>query len=396
MPTWSRAEFLAASALPALAGIQIGSATAALSDPTARARRALVLSGGGARGAYQAGIIESLASQSDARDGTPLLPYGLVCGTSIGALNGYFVATGQYTTLRELWFSVAQQQPIQLKREFAKITNDNSGVGSRIWQAVHLAAGLHSNVKGVIDGGHLRDWMAQYVNPSRAVVMPFVWTVTNLTTQRPEFFYLLPDQPDRELREATIHALAITLGPDTVIRPATQEILIDALRASAAVPLAFDPVVLPNVNGTLQEYVDGGVTANTPVGMARAAAHAIDVVFMDPVIESFTYNNALDVTFGVFGAMQRRILEADLRAAFLETFGKRAFGTDIPTTLQSQFAETLYDVDIATIRPKDELPVDVNGFDDQPRIVQTYEIGRADGLRGFSEYIASPASSLQR
>ena len=386
MPTWSRARFLALSSLPALAGSFAPLAAAATTESVTRVARALVLSGGGARGSFQAGIISSLAAQAGVADGSPLLPYGLVCGTSIGALNGYFVATGQYSLLRQLWFSVADQQPIQLKREYAKITDSNKGIGSRVWQAVHLAMGLSSHVKGVIDGGHLHDWIAHYVDPSRPVVMPLVWTVTNLTTQRPEFFYLVPAQPDPKVRAEAIRALSITVGPDAVLRPATPDILVDALRASAAVPLAFDPVVLPSVDGTPQEYVDGGVTANTPVSMARAAARAIDVVFMDPVVETFTYHTALDVAFGVFGAMQHRILEADLRAAFLETFGKRALAGAIPGSLKAQFAESLFDVDIATIRPKAQLPVDVDAFDDQAAIVQTYEIGRTDGLHGFQPY----------
>lgn len=49
--------------------------------------RALVMSGGGARGAYEAGLIGALAAAGAVADGSPRLPYELVCGTSIGALN---------------------------------------------------------------------------------------------------------------------------------------------------------------------------------------------------------------------------------------------------------------------------------------------------------------------
>ncbi|MHB8461421.1 MAG: patatin-like phospholipase family protein, partial [Vulcanimicrobiaceae bacterium] len=75
-------------------------------SPLRRNRTALVLSGGGARGAYEAGIIEELARNGGVRDGQPLAPFKIICGTSIGALNGWFVATGQYTKLRNLWATI--------------------------------------------------------------------------------------------------------------------------------------------------------------------------------------------------------------------------------------------------------------------------------------------------
>ena len=103
-----------------------------------------------------------------------------------------------------------------------------------------------------------------------------------------------------------------------MLREATPDILIDALRASTAIPVAFDPVELPTADGSSRDLdVDGGVTANTPVGVARAAARNVDVVLMDPPFEREDYKNAFEVGYGVFGAMQRRILESDLRAGYL-------------------------------------------------------------------------------
>uniref|UniRef100_E6PDM3 PNPLA domain-containing protein n=1 Tax=mine drainage metagenome TaxID=410659 RepID=E6PDM3_9ZZZZ len=62
---------------------------AALPDEEdARAPAALVLSGGGARGAYEAGVIEALRRRAGIGDGEPLPPYRAVFGSSIGAING--------------------------------------------------------------------------------------------------------------------------------------------------------------------------------------------------------------------------------------------------------------------------------------------------------------------
>jgi len=107
----------------AAAPIAMGAAPAA-----APIERALVLSGGGARGAYEAGIIGSMVAGQRISDGMPLAPYGIVCGTSIGALNGWFVATGQYSALKELWYGVSAAHLIRLKRKFAALRNPKAAL----------------------------------------------------------------------------------------------------------------------------------------------------------------------------------------------------------------------------------------------------------------------------
>lgn len=51
---------------------------------------ALVLQGGGARGAYQAGVIKAIAEMEEAREN----PFRILCGASVGALNAAALAAG--------------------------------------------------------------------------------------------------------------------------------------------------------------------------------------------------------------------------------------------------------------------------------------------------------------
>jgi len=384
--TPNRRTFLASSAA-ALAALPAG-VSAAIVDPDhpGRLARGLVLSGGGARGAYQAGLVDYLRLSQQIPDGAPLAPYGIVAGTSIGALNGYFVATGQYGLLRELWYTIADQQVIRLKARYAKAADPDSGVGTRIAAAMRAVLSLKNNDTGVIDGEHLRQWLARFVDPTRPVVTPFIFTVTNLTTQSPEFFYMVTTALSASERQNAVTAIRITVGPNAILREATPDLLIDALQASAAIPVAFDPVTLPAASGGgTNAYVDGGVTANTPVGPARAAATRIDVVLLDPPLQRTDYHNALEVGFGTFGAMQRRILVADLRAAYLETLGKRSI--ESANTIPARaLAAALYDSDIYQIQPLDELPVGVIGFDDRENIYKTFKLGFEDARRGFVPY----------
>ena len=70
--------------------------------------RALVLSGGAALGAYEAGVAYALLE---------LESFDLVCGTSIGALNGTLVAQGARDQLREVWATVAKAGVTTLRPE---------------------------------------------------------------------------------------------------------------------------------------------------------------------------------------------------------------------------------------------------------------------------------------
>lgn len=61
-------------------------------------KTALVLSGGGSRGAYQAGVWQALREMG--------IPIHMVVGTSVGAINGAAIAQGAFSEARELWRSL--------------------------------------------------------------------------------------------------------------------------------------------------------------------------------------------------------------------------------------------------------------------------------------------------
>lgn len=58
----------------------------------------LVLGGGGSRGAYQLGVWTALLELGE--------DYDLVCGTSIGAINGALFAQKSYGLAKELWNTI--------------------------------------------------------------------------------------------------------------------------------------------------------------------------------------------------------------------------------------------------------------------------------------------------
>lgn len=59
------------------------------------ARRAVVLAGGGSRGAYQIGVWRAMQELG--------ISYQIVTGTSVGALNGAMLVQGDYEPARRMW-----------------------------------------------------------------------------------------------------------------------------------------------------------------------------------------------------------------------------------------------------------------------------------------------------
>lgn len=70
-------------------------------------KRALVLSGGGSRGAYECGAWQALRELNIRLDG--------VYGTSIGAVNAALVAQGDFDTALELWENIRMGQIVSLE-----------------------------------------------------------------------------------------------------------------------------------------------------------------------------------------------------------------------------------------------------------------------------------------
>ena len=71
-------------------------------------RRAIVLSGGGARGAYEAGVLRFILDELPRRHGVDP-NFEIVCGTSVGAIHAAFIAatagqtTGRGPGLVKIW-----------------------------------------------------------------------------------------------------------------------------------------------------------------------------------------------------------------------------------------------------------------------------------------------------
>ena len=70
-------------------------------------KRAIVLSGGGAKGAYEIGVWKALRRLS--------INYDIVCGISVGALNGVLMVQKDYFKALKLWYYMDYSKVIDIE-----------------------------------------------------------------------------------------------------------------------------------------------------------------------------------------------------------------------------------------------------------------------------------------
>jgi predicted acylesterase/phospholipase RssA len=343
---------------------------------------ALVLSGGGARGAYQAGVIAALVEAHGIKDGEPFPGVNMVCGASIGTFNGWMVATAQYSQLTNLWQTIGGVPLFEVKRQFAAINNSNSGLLTRLVQALKLGHGLVTNVRGVLDATPVQNWIDSQVNPATPLVIPLIFSVTNLTQGAGQLFYRPATNPLATSADRLVVAervQGITAGMSA--REATNDILHDALRASANIPMMWDPVTIDGPDGP-QDYVDGGIANNSPVDVARAIAKNVYVIFLDPNRPPpQEVPNAFAIGLASLGVAQHRVIDVALRSAYVETLLKRALMAS--GTASAEILNNIFDANLYVMHPHTELPVKVPEFHNQAAINETFQIGYQQAKDGW-------------
>jgi NTE family protein len=188
--------------------------------------KALILSGGGARGAFQVGVWKYLQEINWTPD--------LICGTSIGAVNAAAIGSGMSVDrLIELWQTHNRSEIYRLK------------VLKFLGSAV-----LGKPIKPPLDTAPLRTLLTRHLNLEALRQSPI---------------------------EIIISAVHLTTGRLHLYNQAVIEI--DHLMASGAMPILFP---WQPIQGEL--YWDGGVMANSPLFIAlERKIEEIIVVLLSPV-----------------------------------------------------------------------------------------------------------------
>jgi predicted acylesterase/phospholipase RssA len=381
-------RFLAGSTM-AIAGAAAagGAALGATAAGFALDRRngsALVLSGGGARGAYEAGVIEGLVRVAGVPDGEALPGIDFVIGTSIGAINGWFVATAQYSALRRAWQDVSVSTLFRPKRRYAALENPRSGIFSRFVEGLSLLSSLNRSMDGIFDAGPIKNWIRANVNPEQRLTVPFLFNAADICNMRAAYFYA----SDSDMNDATTQSMTCAIEDVSGMAAVTQAagpMLHDALYASIALPLLLDPIKLC-VGGVDGLFVDGGSCDNSAIDVARVLACRVNAILVDPAAATFSPQNAVEAGLGSFTLLQRHALDASLRSAYFETIGKRLFEQSVTRNEQRAYLKSVFDVDLGIIRPATDLGIGYADFHDAAKLHASYQLGVQDATRGWSPY----------
>jgi NTE family protein len=216
-----------------------------------RSRRvAMILSGGGARGAYEVGVLSYvLDGYARLRGAPPRID--ILCGTSVGAINACFLAAH----LADATLGIRHLVELWTQLNLARVL----GFGLRQAMSVHrVVLGGGANAAGLFDVTPMTQLIEREI-PWRAVartlrhghLSALSVSATEVSSGRTVIF--MQTGPDG--------TLPTTAPPRTVIRGA----LIGPIHAlaSAAIPVLFPPVRIGR-----ELFMDGGVRQNTPIAPA--------------------------------------------------------------------------------------------------------------------------------
>ena len=237
----------------------------------------MVFSGGGARGAYEAGVVRYLVEALPRRLGKPPR-FDIVCGTSVGAVHACFLAGSAHQgeergqRLVDFWRSMRIEEILPLgRRDLLELPRRLLGLRRR---ARSGGAALHpERLYGLFDTSALErlvlrstPWRSIHPNIKKGLVEAVCVAATEIATGRVAVFLesASPTLPGWT-RDPSVVAVPTRLGPSHAL-------------ASAAIPLLFPSV---RIDGAY--YADGGLRLNTPLAPAlRLGADRVLVVTLQP------------------------------------------------------------------------------------------------------------------
>ncbi|MCD6552971.1 MAG: patatin-like phospholipase family protein [Anaerolineae bacterium] len=206
-------------------------------------RRALILSGGGGRGAYHRGVYEYLEAIGWRPD--------ILVGTSIGAINAAAIASGRTAAqLKELWLGLDSGKVQRLRTDILNFDRWTYLLDTSPWRRSLME-----------DGWFDFDYINSDQSPTLAIVTTDVWTGDiTVFCNRP-----LAKSRSGGPRSKRVRCVPITL---------------DHIMASCSIPIVYPWTSVGSEEAT---YWDGAVVSNTPLGTAlRAGATEIVVVLLSP------------------------------------------------------------------------------------------------------------------
>lgn len=227
---------------------------------------ALVLSGGGAKGSYQAGVLKAINDRLD-------LDYDVISGVSVGNLNGVMMAQGKVDELVEVWKEITNDK-VYKKKPIWKV----------VWQYIKHKIGIDGAPYGLYSNKPLFKIIKKYIDFDD-IDTPFYSGRVNLNTKG----------YSNSISKKNIH----------------KEVL-----ASTTIPIIWKPVEIEG-----QHWVDGGVRNVTP--LSDILGHKPDLIIIIPtqayvpnpqwINDTGMTKDIVEVASRTLGIMMNEVFKEDMK-----------------------------------------------------------------------------------
>jgi NTE family protein len=221
---------------------------------------ALLLQGGGALGAYQAGVYEALRVAG--------VEPSWIAGISIGAVNSAIIAGNP------------AEQRVEKLRAFWELVSDGGGAWPAGWDSLlsegPMRSWLNQLSAGRIMAGGAPGFFTPRVPPPylRAPTTPGATSWYDTAALRVTLERLVDfDRINARASRFSVGAVNVRTGNFTYFDNATHVIAPEHIMASGALPPAFEGV---EIDGEL--YWDGGLVSNTPLDWVLSARSELDTL----------------------------------------------------------------------------------------------------------------------
>jgi NTE family protein len=188
---------------------------------------ALILEGGGAKGAYHIGAYKAIKEMN--------INISMIAGTSIGAINGAILAQGDYKLAEKLWCEVDMEQLFNLELKPKDFFSKKGFNDYSFRQAYELLGQIIGN--GGINTDPIKKLLNEYIDEKKL--------------RKASIDYALVTVNIDEYKALELHLDDIPNGK-----------LVDYIMASASFP-AFKSEMIDG-----KKFIDGGIYNNLPINLA--------------------------------------------------------------------------------------------------------------------------------
>lgn len=220
---------------------------------------ALVLTAGGARGAYQVGILKRLGELRAFRDGPS--PFKIIAGASAGAINGTALATGSNDYRRTTLYMSQLWAKLKTEAVFRTDLGSLGGLSARLLRDLVFGGVVGGGkAQSLLDASPLGPFLAQNLplqniqaNIAQGHLYAIAITATNYLSGK-SFTFI----EGREGHPTWQKSRRVTVPT---------QIRVEHICASAAIPVVFQPVQIKTPLGDFY-FGDGALRLTTPLSPA--------------------------------------------------------------------------------------------------------------------------------